>query len=89
MKVKLRFVGTLASSQNPEQELEVKNGTTWGDALRTIFKEFNLGEIKYEEGFSLRAPGYLLLFLNGKQQTPDTKLCEGDEILITPPLVGG
>jgi len=89
MKVRLRFFGTLALTHGSEIEMELKNGTTWGEAVDYIFQRYGLGKINYKKGTSVMAPGYLLLYLNGREQRPEALINEGDEIIITHPLVGG
>ena len=89
MKTKLRFFGTLALTYGSEIELELKEGITWGEAVNYIFEKYGLGKISYKKGTSLMAPGYLLLYLNGREHPPESLINEGDEIIITHPLVGG
>jgi hypothetical protein len=89
MKVRLRFFGMLALKHGSQVELELKEGTSWGEALNIVFERFNLGKMYYEKGSPVSAPGYLLLLLNGAERPPETIVHEGDEILISHPLVGG
>jgi len=89
LKVKLRFFGTLALTHGSEIELELRKGITWGEAVDYIFQKFGLGKINYKEGASLMAPGYLLLYLNGRERPPEWPVNEGDEIVLAHPLVGG
>lgn len=89
MKVKLRFFGMLAHTYGPELDFNLMEGITWGEAINTIFERFNLGQIRHSKGTSVSAPGYLLLFLNGREQPPETTVRDGDEVLVSQPLVGG
>ncbi|MEM2094229.1 MAG: MoaD/ThiS family protein [Candidatus Bathyarchaeia archaeon] len=89
MKVKLRFFGMLAFMYGAEQEVELQNGSTWGEAVAMIFSRFKLGQITCTEGLPITVPGYLLIFLNGKERPPEFPVQEGDEILISHPLMGG
>jgi molybdopterin converting factor small subunit len=89
MKVRLRFFGTLALKHGTELELELRNGITWGEAVDYVFEKYNLGKIEHKKGASLMAPGYMLLYLNGRERPPEWVLGEGDEIVFAHPLVGG
>ncbi len=89
MKVRLRFFGMLAFMHGAEQEIELEDGSTWGEAVDVISSKFRLGRIAYTRGSPITAPGYLLVFLNGKEQLPEAPVHEGDEILISHPLTGG
>ncbi len=89
MKVKLRFFGALAQAHGRDVELNLKPNISWGEAVEYVFERYKLGKIKCGRGTPVRSPGYLLIFLNGKEQAPETELSEGDEISILHPLVGG
>ena len=89
MKVKLRFFGTLALKHGTEIELELRKGISWGEAVDYIFQKYGLGRIEYKKGTSLMAPGYMLLYTNGRERPPEWVLNEGDEIVFAHPLVGG
>ncbi len=89
MKVRLRFFGMLAFTHGAEQDFDLEDGSTWGDAVETVFSRFKLGQIHYLKGSPIVAPGYLLMFLNGKEAPPEELVHEGDEILMSHPLMGG
>ena len=89
MKIKLHFFGVLALKHGTDIELELAKNTSWGEAVDYIFQKYGLGRISYKEGVSLMAPGYILLYLNGRERPPEYLLNDGDEIVFAHPLVGG
>jgi len=89
VKIRLRFFGMLAFTHGAEQDIDLKNGSTWGDAVDALFSRFKLGQIHHVKGSPITAPGYLLMFLNGKEEPPEVPIQEGDEILMSHPLMGG
>lgn len=89
MKVRLRFFGMLAFTHGAEQDIDLRDGSTWGDAVDAVFSRFKLGQIHYLKGSPVAAPGYLLMFLNGKEAPPEEPVHDGDEILMSHPLMGG
>jgi len=91
MKVKIRFFGFLAVKVGKQVLMNTKEGTELGKMVVKVFKEYGLGRFDPESP-SAKArvtPGFLRVFLNGKEESFDYQLKEGDEIMIFPPLVGG
>ena len=87
MKVKVRFVGSLARRFGKEEYLDFRGHTTLGEALDHIFKTKGLGGLGERRQRSLS--GYAQVFLNGRRVEMDTLLKEGDEITFFPVITGG
>jgi len=86
LRVKVRFVGFLARKIGSELVIEVKDGTTFSEAVFEISRKYGFGPIDLERGSH---PDYLIVPLNGRSQHPNVKLKEGDEISFLPPVAGG
>ncbi len=91
MRIKIRFFGFLGVRIGKEVEMNLENELKLGDAIAKIFREYGLGDFdpKSHSAKARVTPGFLRVFLNGKEESFDSKLKNGDEILIFPPLVGG
>ena len=91
MKVKIRFFGFLAVKVGKQVLMNTKEGTELGKMIARVFKEYDLGRFdpKSSSAKARVTPGFLRIFLNGKEESFDHRLKEGDEIMIFPPLVGG
>lgn len=89
MKVVVQLYGFLALKHGGQIDIDLKEGQSWGETIKQIFHTLNLGHITIREGKPVATPGYLLIFLNGKERVPETLLKEGDVISLYPPVVGG
>jgi molybdopterin converting factor small subunit len=89
MKVPVRLYGFLALRHGGQIDVEIEEGLSWGETVKYLFRTLNLGHIAIHERKPVAAPGYLLIFLNGKACVPEIHLKDGDEISIYPPVVGG
>jgi hypothetical protein len=89
MKVLVRLYGFLALKHGGQIDIDLKDGLSWGETVEHIFQTLHLGHITICEGKPIATPGYLLIFLNGKERIPEILLKEGDIISIYPPVVGG
>lgn len=89
MKVLVRLYGFLALKHGSQIDIDLKEGLSWGKTVEYIFQTLNLGHIAIREGKPIATPGYLLIFLNGKERIPETPLKKGDIVSIYPPVVGG
>ena len=89
MKVLVRLFGFLALKHGGQIDIVLKDGLSWGETVEQIFQTLHLGHITIRKGKPIETPGYLLIFLNGKERIPETLLKEGDIISIYPPVVGG
>ncbi len=75
MKVKLRFVGVAKRQANqPDVEADLPGGATVGAAVA-------------QYGFTQEAEVSVLV--NGRAAEWSCPLCDGDELVVVPPLVGG
>jgi molybdopterin converting factor small subunit len=89
MRIKLRAIGFIAAKIGSNPHINIKEGSTLGEAVSLIFKKYNLGGVNpTPDGLKIN-PGYLKILLNGKEQGFDLKVKDGDEITILPPLIGG
>ena len=91
MKIKIRFFGFLVSKIGKQIQISVQEKTTLGEVVAEIFRKYNLGHLdpKSPSARTRVTPGFLRVFLNGKETQFDCELKEGDEIQVFPPLVGG
>jgi molybdopterin converting factor small subunit len=89
MKVLVRLYGFLALQHGGQIDIDLKDEVSWGETVEYIFQTLHLGHITIREGKPIATPGYLLIFLNGKERIPETLLKEGDIVSIYPPVVGG
>ena len=89
MKVLVRLYGFLALKHGGQIDIDLQEERSWGETVQYIFQTLNLGHIAICAGKPITTPGYLLIFLNGKERIPETLLKEGDIVSIYPPVVGG
>ena len=91
MRIKIKFLGFLAQKIGERIEMNIGDDAELGTVVADIFKKYGLGHFEPNSpAAKARAtPGFLRVFLNGKDTPFDQKLKEGDEIIILPPLVGG
>lgn len=89
MKVAVRLYGFMALKHDGQIDLDLEDGLSWGETVEHVFRTLNLGHITIFEGKPVAAPGYLLIYLNGKECVPEISLKEGDVVSIFPPVVGG
>ena len=89
MKITVRLFGFLALKHGGQIDIDFKDDQSWGETVKYIFHTLNLGHVAIHEGKPIATPGYLLIFLNGKERIPETRLKEGDRVSIYPPVVGG
>jgi len=94
VRVTTRFYAFLRESVGKEHEtLELDEGATVSDFLRVIGERYRdaLGRLVFEEGARLRK-GFAIA-LNGVSIRPEawaeTRLNDGDVIVILPPIAGG
>lgn len=87
MIVTVRLVGHLARKLGREVETELPEGATFGAAVQEIFRRFSLGDLDLNSGSSTH--GFLTILLNGRKQSFDVNVKEGDQIALLPPLAGG
>jgi molybdopterin synthase sulfur carrier subunit len=92
MKIKVMAFASFREILGKEQDLETKEGATAADLLAELAssnKRFK--EAAFEESGELR--DYVLLMINRKridpQQDLSTRLHEGDELAVFPPVAGG
>jgi molybdopterin converting factor small subunit len=86
LRIKVRFVGSLARKIGREATVELMNGTNLASAVRHISEKYGFGPIDIEGGGNR---GYLVILLNGRSPEPSTRLKDGDEISFLPTLAGG
>ena len=89
MKVLVRLYGFLALKHGGQIDMDLHEGLSWGETVKHLFQTLNLGHITIRKGKPVAIPGYLIIFLNGKERIPEILLKEGDIISIYPPVVGG
>jgi len=91
MRIKIKFLGFLAQKIGERIEMNIGEEAKLGDVVAEVFRKYGLGhfEPNSPSAKTRATPGFLRVFLNGKDRPFDQKLEEGDEILILPPLVGG
>jgi molybdopterin converting factor small subunit len=89
MKVTVQLYGFMALRHGGQIDVDIEEGLTWGETVKYIFRTLSLGHIVIHEKKPIAAPGYLLIFLNGKERVPEIRLKDGDKISIYPPVVGG
>jgi molybdopterin converting factor small subunit len=89
MKVTVRLYGFMALKHGGHFDLDLEEGLSWGETIEHVFRTLNLGHITIYEGKLIATPGYLLIYLNGKECVPEIRLKEGDTVSIYPPVVGG
>ena len=89
MKITVRLYGFMALKHGGHIDLDLEEGLSWGETVEHVFRTLNLGHITISEGKPVAAPGYLLIYLNGKECVPEIHLKEGDVVSIFPPVVGG
>jgi hypothetical protein len=89
MKVLVRLYGFLALKHGGQIDMDLQEGLSWGETVKYLFQTLNLGHITIRKGKPIATPGYLLIFLNGKERIPEILLKKGDIISIYPPVVGG
>ena len=87
MKVKVRFYGAFARAAGKEHEVKLEEGITVSEAIKNIFKRFNLGKIDFRDERSIM--GYVRIFVNGEYARASKVLHDGDEITVYPPISGG
>ena len=85
MEVIIRFLSYLSEIVGLKKCLvKVPKNATLKDLINIVKSRWpQLGNVNLEEG------SQLLLLLNGTMADPDTKLKDGDEIVIFPPASGG
>ncbi len=88
-RVRVKLVSLLRDAVDGAHEimLEVRNGSSLGDAIRQLFSQYpRLGKLVEE----LSKRGLDVLFvLNGKETSLNAEIKDGDEIVILPPASGG
>jgi len=89
MKVKIRFLGYLALKIGTELFLEVEEKITLGEVAARVLEEHDLSQAELRAESLRVSPGHLRILLNGREQSFNTLLQEGDEVVFLPPLVGG
>jgi sulfur-carrier protein len=93
--VKVRTILTLKTIMGSgEMELPVSEGSTLGQLITTLVKRFGdelASQLYGPDSKSLRP--YIRLMVNGRDiaflEGMDTVLCNGDEVLVLPPVSGG
>lgn len=73
-KVEVRLFATFRQGRDKTQVMEVKDGSTIGDVLKTL----NIDEKEVA-----------IMLLNGKDGPSDRQLKDGDVISLFPPIGGG
>jgi len=86
LQVRVKFVGFLARKIGREISVELRDGTTFAEAVKQISEKYGFGPVDLERGSD---PDYLIVLLNGRSHQPDVKLKEGDEMAFFPPIEGG
>jgi len=89
LKVKIKFLGYLALKIGTELFLDVEEKTTLGEIVAHILQEHDLSQAELRAESLRVSPGHLRVLLNGREQSFNTILQEGDEVVFLPPLVGG
>ena len=89
MKVKIRFLGYLTLKIGTELFLDVEEKTTLGEVTARVLQEHGLSQAELHAESLRIGPGRLRILLNGREQSFNTILQEGDEVVFLPPLVGG
>jgi len=96
MKVTIEYLGHIRATigSKREEEVEIRNGFTVADLLTILSKEYGepfrkavyeTGKMDIKSNFMATVNGYLLNQLNGVQ----TKLKDGDRIILMPVVSGG
>ncbi|MEZ0393764.1 MAG: MoaD/ThiS family protein [Desulfurococcaceae archaeon] len=75
MRVKVRAYSTYADVLGREREVEVEDGATLGDLVRSL-----LGDVDWSR---------LIAYVNHSPADPSSVLREGDLVVIFPPSWGG
>jgi len=94
MKVTVKFFTELRElTGKKEEEIELPNAITVADLLNLLSKRHGRGFTNYVYDERVRVRGHLQFLINGKSiitlQGFETKLKEGDNFAIIPPVGGG
>jgi len=82
MKIKIKFVSFLRDlSAVDKTELYLQQGATVKDALEKVTHD--------SPKLKKWLPQYVWMFIDGKNVKPRTRLRDGDEIALFPPIGGG
>ena len=79
MRVRLRLFAMYAELLGSEMALELPAGATAGDAL---------ADVRRRPGAE-RLPPKPMIAVNQRYAKPETRLAEGDEVALLPPVAGG
>lgn len=80
MRVRLLFFASYAEAfGRVEQSLELPAGASVGDAVAMLKRD----------PAAARLPPSPLVAVNQRYAKPDTKLADGDEVALIPPVAGG
>jgi molybdopterin synthase sulfur carrier subunit len=92
MKVHLKAFASFKDILGNEKDVDVKEGSSFGELLKDLSsKNTKLKDAVFDETGQLR--DYVILMKNRKSiehmEGLNTKLSEGDEVAILPPVAGG
>jgi sulfur-carrier protein len=74
MHIKVRLYASLRGNHAPEEDTEIRPGTT---------------VVSIIEMLGLEVPAVTLIFINGRHADISSELHDGDELALFPPIGGG
>jgi len=89
MHIIIKLFGQLALRYGKGITVDVEDSSSLYKVIRTLFSNLGLGEVHVREGYVETRLGITRILLNGKEAAVDTRVVDGDEIFLVPPVAGG